>query len=135
MFPKDLSQYQNSVSIPPDEAGDGSTGVDGAWVDCSNIVGVLQYVAMCGAATGSPTSFSQNFSVQEADDSSGTNAQVCANQDEVTLTADDSIGVGRAHLTKPYARIRILATDDTITGGSSPTVPVAAAIQFRKQHG
>lgn len=132
MVPVDLSQYQNSVSIPPDEAGDGSTGVDGAWVDCSSVQGVLQYVAACGAATGSPTSFSQNFSVQEADDSSGTNAQVVANQDEVTLTADDTVGVGRAHLTKPYARIRILAADDVITGGSSPTVPVTAIIQLQK---
>lgn len=133
MLPKDLSQLQNAVSIPPDEAGDGSTGVDGTWVDCSQIQGVLQFIAAVGAATGSPTSYSQKFSVQEADDSSGTNAQACANQDEVTLTADDTCGVGRAHLTKPWARIRILAADDTITGGTSPTVPCSAVIQNRKQ--
>jgi hypothetical protein len=126
----DLTELEGGVSISPGTNSDASGDVDGSYVDCTGIQGPVHAEICCGAATGSPTAFSFNFEIWEADDSSGTNAQVCENQIEVTLTADDTRGVGQAHLTKPFARVRCLDADNSFTGGSSPTLDLGANILF-----
>lgn len=121
-------------SIPPDEVFTfGGGDVNGSYVDLSKIQGPVHVFAMTGAASGSPTSFSIPFEVEEADDAGGTNNQVVSNQDRAAVTSDDGAAVGRAHLTKPFARIIIDDTDDTVVGGTAPAIEVTAGFIAQKR--
>jgi hypothetical protein len=131
----DLAQLGGGVSIRPGTNTDlGSTDVNGAWVSAGDTVGPVQAVCSTGAATGSPTGISVTFEMWEADDSSGTNAQLCADQRKPTLTAVDSQGILAAQTSKPYVKVKVEADDSALTGGSSPTLDIGANVLYSKLH-
>ena len=97
-----------------------------------DIQGPVQFLCALGTASGSPTAQSINFELYEADDNSGTNAQKVSVQTEVTLTANKSVGIGRAQTTKPYVKVIVNDSDSGFTGGSSPSQDVTAIILAQK---
>ncbi len=120
------------VSIAPGATGD----ANGSYVDCGETDGNLTAICQNGAATGTPDNYGIAWSVYEADDKSGTGAQAIAG-------ATGSLAVGtpanndRTHVnilvknrSKRFLQVR---ADATISGGSTPTVPLAAVIVGRKR--
>lgn len=111
----------------------GDATVDGAvWVDGTNTVQPGTGVFSRGAVSGAPTTATYTCTVWEADDSSGTNAQVVATQSTLVLTATGTAqsGMVRFHQTKPYHRARIVGLH---VGGSTPSSQITAIIGTAKQ--
>jgi len=119
------------ASIPPDESYS-SSDVNGTWVDMSAISGPVSFCCQVGSASGSPSAFSINFYLEEADDSSGTNGAVVGTQTEVTITADDGHGIGHAITTKPFVRVVVDDGDSSYTGGTTPAIEVNALVLAQK---
>lgn len=128
------SNLAGGVSLKPGGGPFQAAGnLDGAYVDCNKLAGPVQAVCLTGDSTGGPTAMSVNFEIWEADDTAGTGAQKCPGQTEATLTGSNAIDVARALRTKRYCRVRVINADSSFTGGSSPKVPVAAAIVGTRQ--
>jgi len=121
------------VSIQPGTNYPDSADVDGDWIDCLDFEGPIHAECAVASATGSPTAFSINFDLDEADDSSGTGAQKIATQTEVTLTADKTRGIAQGIRTKRYVRVSIDSTDSSFTAGTSPAIDTSANVIGQKK--
>lgn len=97
----------------------------GSYKDCGNVDGPVQAVVLTGTSTGSPTAISAAFTLMEADDSSGTNAQAVPQQISQTLTADGSVSILSGQTTKPYVAVKCVLG---FTGGVSPTNSVFGVV-------
>lgn len=129
---QDMDQLGGGVSIAPGANSDLATDVDGGWVSAGDTVGPVQAICAAGAVTGTPDSFTVTFELWEADDSSGTNAQIVADQRKPTLTAINTYGVLHGQTSKPYVKVKIEADDSSLTGGTSPTLDVGATVLYSK---
>lgn len=118
------------VSIEPGTNSDGAI-TNGDWVDCGDLSVSPKVSALCttASATGSPTSYTVDFHIEEADDASGTNAQDCAVKSDGQATGDKQQVWATAQRTKQFCRV---VADPTFTGGSSPTIDLGASILAQK---
>lgn len=128
-----VNNLGGGVSIEPGTNFDDSADIEGDWVDCQELEGPVQALCDVASATGSPTSFSVNFELWEADDSSGTNAQKVATQQEVTLTADKTFGFLHGLTTKPFCQARVVIADSSFTGGTTPAIDLGATVLAQKK--
>lgn len=110
------------LSVRPQSLS-GTTTVNGTWVDMGSTEGPVMGEFTTGAATGTPSSYTVACKLQQADDASGTNAEDITNQNNASIAADAT----RLRVTGRRTRrfVRCVATP-AFSGGSSPTVPVAA---------
>lgn len=117
------------LSLPPKTTADATTAVNGAGIDTLRYQDCLASVAV-GAAAGSPTSQPVVFKVQDSPDNSAWTDVTGAT---VTLTADDTmdeINVPDMQLRERY--LRVVATP-ALVAGSSPVIPIFAAILRAKK--
>lgn len=123
-----LNDFQNNtilgVGQPPGTALSGTTANNGTGRDMGEGVGQTHAVCMTGAATGSPSSYTVIFKLQECATSGGTYTDISGAT--VTATGDNQTKHIRTNKrTLPY--VRVVATP-AFSGGSSPTAPVASMV-------
>lgn len=103
-----------------------TTTVNGVAVDTS-IYRSFTYTGARGAASGSPTTSSVVYTLQESDTEGGTYTDVAA-ADAISLTSDNTEGregFQCADLTKRWVRLKAVAT---LAGGTSPTVAIGGGM-------
>jgi hypothetical protein len=119
-------------SIRPGTSLSGTTAANGSWIDLNACHGPCYGEFMVGAATGTPDSYTVTCKLQQADDSSGTNAEDMPTQSAaVVLTATGSSGFVRGVRSRRW--VRAVATP-AFVNGTSPTSPVAATVRAHKIH-
>lgn len=121
----------HGVSVKPGSTND----VTGAGVDMNNTDATVHAIFTLGDATGSPTSYAQAYKLQESDTSGGTYTDIpgatASLADAVPGTNNGNVTVIRTALrSKRWVRAFV---DVTITGGSTPTVPVTVTIHGLKK--
>lgn len=125
MTPQDIGASLKTLEgLAPAARSTGSTATTAAGIDRTDYQSCVAVVHI-GAATGSPSSFSAAFKLQESDDDS---TWTDVEDSDVTITAAGltEVDVNLA-AAKKYLRAS-LAT--TITGGTTPTLPSSCAIVF-----
>jgi hypothetical protein len=104
----------------------------GAAIDARGY-GSLVLLAQVGAATGTPTSYTADFSLEESAD--GTNNWTAVTGSGVTqITADDKLerkDFDCAKLSKAYVRVKEVIA---ITGGTTPKVPASSCVLLGGGH-
>ena len=119
----DLKTHLNPLSSNHDAELSGTTADNGDGVNITNNVGMTHILFGIGAATGAPDSFTVTCKAQEsADDSSYAD---CDTQSVLVLSADNAVGILRAHVTEKYVRGVMTPEFDS---GTSPTVPGAFSV-------
>ncbi len=106
---------------------------DGAGIDQLSFAGCESLLAICaaGAPTGSPTSFSAVFTLEDSNDGSSWATVKDRNGDDLTVTLDESGEVGQLHIRPDECRRHVrLNRTITITGGTSPMVPTVGFLIF-----
>jgi hypothetical protein len=118
-------------SIEPgfNQSGDGTKNGDA--VDCQGISNdsVVQAAVLNGAATGSPTSYSIDWKIQESDDGS-TGWTDCVQMRETQVTADETPQLLQARRSKRYVRVVAVVA---FVNGSTPTIDIGAAVLLKKR--
>lgn len=119
------------VSNKPGTSLSGTTANNGEWVDLglASVGAKVSASCLCGAVTGSPTSFTATFKIQEADSSGGAGAQDCEVKTDLVLSTSSTQGFATALRTKRYCRV--VATP-AFSGGAGPTLPVASNVMAIK---
>ncbi len=118
------------VSIPAGTALSGTTAAAGDWVDCKDLQGPVYAEFNCGNSTGSPSAFTATCKLREADTSGGSGAQDIPVQDDaLVLSANKTGGFVTGRRTKRYVQAH---ATPAFTGGSSPTLPIAAQVRGQK---
>lgn len=120
------------VSNLPGTALSGTTANNGAWVDLATCHGPCYGEFLTGTATGSPTSFTVTCKLQQADDSSGTNAEDMPIQSSnLVLSASGANGFVRGTRSRRFVRG---VMTPAFVSGTSPTAPVASTVHAEKIH-
>lgn len=100
------------------ESQNAAATLTGTYKDCQTIDGPVYANVGVGEVAGAPDSQSAVFTLMEADDASGTNAQAIAVQSTaVTLTADKGRGRLRGIRTKPFVAVKCVLS---FVNGTSP---------------
>ena len=119
----------SDVSLRPGTTISGGTGANGISVDLRDTVGPVQAICIHGLITGTPTSFSHTFQLEESSDESSWTAMNPRQQANISALDDPAIAKGTR--TKRFARVVVT---DNFTGGTSPTSEVCAVIFAQKVH-
>ena len=123
-------QMKMEIGIDPEDSAPAT--INGAAIDRRSATGsgasAVLHVA-CGAATGSPSPQTVDGKLQDSLDGSGGWADI-SGTDIAQLTGDDEDASSpNRNLVDVKKFIRAVVTV-VLTGGSSPTIPVAATICF-----
>jgi len=130
----DYNDFRTNVaikhSIEPgfNQSGDGTK--NGDTVDCQGTSNdsVVQAAVSNGAATGSPSSYTLDWKIQESDDDSTWSD--CVQNRATQVTADESPQLIQARRSARY--VRVVATV-AFTGGTSPTLDLGGQILLKKR--
>lgn len=112
-------------NLPGGTVLSGTSARSGSWVDCDLMEGQVYAEAALGAVAGAPTSFTATVTMNEADDSSGTNVQAVAQSTSVVLTAGSTRGMANGQRTKRYVQAVVTVA---FTGGTTPTIPFSSEV-------
>lgn len=120
------------TSIKPGTALSGTTPAAGTWVDMGECLGPVYAEFIAGDATGTPTSFTATCKLRQADTSGGSGAEDVPIQDSaLVLSANGQSGFVKGQRSKRYVQAH---STPAFSGGSSPTLPVAATVHGTKIH-
>lgn len=108
-----------------DPKSEDGTGQNGSSIDRSGFASCV-LVGQNGAATGSPTSYTVDFKLQESADGS-TGWSDISGAAVTQITADDQLEYVDVDLSGVKQYIRVVEAT-SFTGGSSPTVPASATV-------
>jgi hypothetical protein len=121
-----------AVSIKPGTSLSGTTAATGDWVDMATTQGPVAGLFQTGSVSGSPSSFTVTCKMQQADDSSGTNAEDIPVQDSaLVITADKTAGFVRGQRSRRWVRAH---ATPAFVSGTSPAMNVAAVVEGTKVH-
>jgi len=127
----DLAQWsERGVSIRPGTVISGGTGADGIGVDLINTVGPVQGIGIHGLITGTPTSFTHTFELQESATKGGTYTNMQPRKN-ASLSALDDIAICKGTRTLRFGRMSVT---DAFTGGTTPTSEVCGIIFAQRVH-
>lgn len=128
-FLNDLDTTQAGGGSVRPQASAAAT-VDGSAVDLLGAEGPVHLLASVGATTGTPTSFTVTWKLQESDTSGGTYADLGDAQTEVLSAVNTDAVISTGWRTKRF--VRAVATVDFV-GGTSPTVGISGVVVARKK--
>lgn len=120
---------KHSIDPGTNQSGDGT--VNGDAVDCQGISNDSVVHAVCddAQASGTPTSFTIDWKIQESDDGS-TGWADCVQNRATQVTADQTPQIIQARRSKRY--VRLVATV-AFVGGSSPAIDLGGDILLKKR--
>jgi hypothetical protein len=124
----------HEIGFRPSVCANATTTVNGVEIDTLGLNADICLVARTGAASGSPSAQSATFKVQESD-TSGSGYTDITGWTTAAITADSTsakVDCPSAYIKKRY--LRIVATV-SLTGGSSPALPVFAALLVKSAAG
>lgn len=122
----DIGAYvKTEVGLKPTNSAASATN-KGAAIDR---LGFLSAVIACaiGSAAGSPSAISATYKLQESDTTTDGDFTDVSGAALAAMTANDSSGYIDANLQGLKRYIRVVCTV-ALTGGSTPTLPVAATV-------
>ena len=126
---KDIGQYIKEADafdpIASTGAAHNGKGIDRAGQGKGTLHLSLVMVLIAGSATGSPTAQTADMKLQDSADNS-TFADVTG-ETVTQIIADDKISAKNVDLSALRRYVRVVVTT-TLTAGTSPTLPVAAAV-------
>lgn len=125
MYDRDLGNLVKvAAGVNPVDAAPGDSPVNGPAVDRQDFESLV-VMAQTGGVTGSPTSFTVTYKVQESDD--GATGWVDVSGATASITAADTAVKVPVNLHKRARYVRVVA-ELSFTGGSTPSVLVGATV-------
>jgi hypothetical protein len=122
----DIGAYiKQAVGLKPTNSAASATNKGGA-IDRLGFSSAVLH-AQVGAAAGGPSAQSATFKIQESDTTTDGDFADVADAALEAMTADDASGYLDLNLQTLKRYIRVVCTV-ALTGGSTPTLPVAATV-------